>query len=765
MAYSIKKNYAKGELASGILIDATSFTLASGQGALFPDTGVGNYFWGVFWDTSKLSPFKDVNREIVKCYRASNDTFTITDRAQEGTSAKAWNSGDNFMLTLTSATINELENSIDAKVPTSTTVNTLALSGNIVIKPSNIPMETLVGTPTYSTTNDFINSFGSVGRKTGGVASDATGSKVAVTGGTGFIKATDDDNAQLIPFDWVAPSDITIPADSARYIGVEYNAGTPQVVARTTATWDYDTEFPLARVVNDTINGAEELYVVNTPWWVTDGMTNVIQALRSFGLVRRDEYVGGLMLSGTGTRNIAVSAGTIWAALNDIAFTGIDTAVTGTVQGYWYKAGSGWQRSDLTQYSVTQYNDVTQTTLQNLSANKYANVWIYGEMTDSTISIALLYPQAQYNTAAEAESKSAPDNVPVHISQLGMLLGRFIIKQNVDAPVSTQSVFTTKFSTSVVTSHPNLGTLGWTSCGHTGTASTIAGFAAATGAAAEYTLSGTGTALPTTTAPTFVTSITTPSVLATANDSGALGASGTAFSDLFLASGGVINWNAGNATLTHSTGLLTSNVPLSLGTSNSLTCGSIELGAASDTTITRTGAGAIAVEGVAIPTISSTSTLTNKSIGGALTLEENASIAHDPALSADGKYTGLTITGTAGATVAFGDLITLDKDDSRWELVDISAAAAATGDGRGILGMAVSAGNDGDTITILLNGVIRADANFPTLTIGAGVYASTTGDVVVAQPSTADYVIRIIGFGLTADSMYFNPENDWITHT
>jgi len=99
------------------------------------------------------------------------------------------------------------------------------------------------------------------------------------------------------------------------------------------------------------------------------------------------------------------------------------------------------------------------------------------------------------------------------------------------------------------------------------------------------------------TSPTFVTSITTPSVLATANDSGALGASGTAFSDLFLASGGVINWVAGNATLTHSTGLLTSNVPISLGTSNAFTCGSIELGAASDTTFTRISAGVVAIEG------------------------------------------------------------------------------------------------------------------------------------------------------------------------
>lgn len=42
-----------------------------------------------------------------------------------------------------------------------------------------------------------------------------------------------------------------------------------------------------------------------------------------------------------------------------------------------------------------------------------------------------------------------------------------------------------------------------------------------------------------------------------ANDGAYLGQSGTAFSDLFLASGGVINWDAGNIILTHSSGALT----------------------------------------------------------------------------------------------------------------------------------------------------------------------------------------------------------------
>lgn len=96
------------------------------------------------------------------------------------------------------------------------------------------------------------------------------------------------------------------------------------------------------------------------------------------------------------------------------------------------------------------------------------------------------------------------------------------------------------------------------------------------GTVGEYTLTGTGTVVAMQTAPTFVTSITTPSVLATANDSGALGASGTAFSDLFLASGAVINFASSNVTMTHSSGTLTfNNTAIALGSGAITTTGNI----------------------------------------------------------------------------------------------------------------------------------------------------------------------------------------------
>jgi len=150
---------------------------------------------------------------------------------------------------------------------------------------------------------------------------------------------------------------------------------------------------------------------------------------------------------------------------------------------------------------------------------------------------------------------------------------------------------------------------------------------------------------------------------------------------------------------------------------------------------------------------------------GGIQLAENTSVALDPAGSADGKYSGITVTGTAGYTQAFGDLVYLDPTDSRWEAVDANAASGADGDARGNIGMVVVAGTDGTACTILLHGIIRADANFPAMTVNSPIYASeTAGDVTGTQPTTTDAVIRIVGSALTADELYFNPSPNYTTH-
>ena len=150
---------------------------------------------------------------------------------------------------------------------------------------------------------------------------------------------------------------------------------------------------------------------------------------------------------------------------------------------------------------------------------------------------------------------------------------------------------------------------------------------------------------------------------------------------------------------------------------------------------------------------------------GVITLGQNAAIALDPAGSADGKYTGITVTGTGGTTIAFGDLIYLDPTDSRWELCDANAASGADGDSRGIIGIAVTASSDGGALTVLLHGIVRADTAFPAMTVNAPMYISeTAGDITGTKPTTTDNVVRVVGFALTGDELFFSPESGFITH-
>ena len=94
-------NNAASTLASSILIGATSLTVATGTGALFPTLTGSNFFYCTLQNTAGTTI------EIVKVTARSTDTFTIV-RAQEGTSASAFSTGDKVELRLTAGEINLL---------------------------------------------------------------------------------------------------------------------------------------------------------------------------------------------------------------------------------------------------------------------------------------------------------------------------------------------------------------------------------------------------------------------------------------------------------------------------------------------------------------------------------------------------------------------------------------------------------------------------------------------------------------------------------
>ena len=250
------------------------------------------------------------------------------------------------------------------------------------------------------------------------------------------------------------------------------------------------------------------------------------------------------------------------------------------------------------------------------------------------------------------------------------------------------------------------------------------------------------------------TSVVSPSVLASANDSGALGASGTAFSDLFLASGGVINWAAGNATLTHSTGLLTSNVPLALGANSLTLTGSI---AATGNRVTKLWA--TDIESTNEPTVGGVQTkllLAGGTMTGNITMGDATQIiltAPTPDVTCTGFSTSAFNSGYTSTAV--GDLVYLDSS-ATWQKVDVDSTTTAYG----MYGIALEVKASGNAVKVALPGsFVRVNAwNW---TPGATLYASETpGGIATAIPTGANNVIRVIGFACNADYIYFMPSSD-----
>lgn len=237
-----------------------------------------------------------------------------------------------------------------------------------------------------------------------------------------------------------------------------------------------------------------------------------------------------------------------------------------------------------------------------------------------------------------------------------------------------------------------------------------------------------------------------------ANDGNALGTTTLGWADLHLATGGVINWANGEVTITETdanTLTIAGATSVSLGTSAALTTGTIELGAASDTTLARSAAGQMSIEGVQVVTLSNTVTMTNKTL------------QHTFEPPTDDTFTGETLQGmNAGATVAQWDCVYLNTS-TQWVLTDADAASSAGGV---MVAMATAAGTAANPLTVLLRGVVRNDG-WTWATVGAPLYLDTTtaGGLTLTAPSGTDDVVKIVGYVLSDDCIYFNPSNDWIT--
>jgi hypothetical protein len=153
----------------------------------------------------------------------------------------------------------------------------------------------------------------------------------------------------------------------------------------------------------------------------------------------------------------------------------------------------------------------------------------------------------------------------------------------------------------------------------------------------------------------------TGAVVPTSNGAAALGSTTKAWSNLFIATSGVLNFGAGNYTITHSAGVLTFSGALSTAGSVSSSQGIVAAGATQGIGYT-TGAG-----GAVTQATSRTTGVTLNKVSGAITM-----------FSAAGSATAATFTVTNSAVAATDTIILNQKSGTNLYNFIVTAVAAGS---------------------------------------------------------------------------------------
>jgi hypothetical protein len=167
---------------------------------------------------------------------------------------------------------------------------------------------------------------------------------------------------------------------------------------------------------------------------------------------KRDDRSGGLIIGETGTRNVTVSAGSVWERLQTFAITAIDTSVADSFDTY---CTTTKEATGATQWDNANY--CNSGTLTALTSNRYAALWFYLELDGALL---MVYGNAQYTSQAAAEDDPQPVTVPNRISAQALLIGRMIINEGDATALSIESAFTKAFAAATITDHGELAGLG-----------------------------------------------------------------------------------------------------------------------------------------------------------------------------------------------------------------------------------------------------------------------------------------------------------------
>ena len=179
----------------------------------------------------------------------------------------------------------------DLRKQNSTTVNLSVDAGGLKADVTSVPIAK-IGTPDVDTLQEYIDCTGSAGYFSGGTITNAGGGSVDIAAGKGLIRATTTNTDPLYSFEWVAFPGVAIPADTARYVFIDYNGGAPTYVL-SASEFDEDVNKILIGVAINEGGTIESVFNVGVR--LDESIGQAGRYLRRVDGISRDKKKGGLI--------------------------------------------------------------------------------------------------------------------------------------------------------------------------------------------------------------------------------------------------------------------------------------------------------------------------------------------------------------------------------------------------------------------------------------------------------------------------------------
>jgi len=295
----------------------------------------------------------------------------------------------------------------------------------------------------------------SSGKFSGGIFTSLITGEINVSGGRGFFRATNNDTAEALYKEWDSDT-ISLTNNSINYLYVNYNSGNPIIQTSTSMPSDHNTKILLGLVYRE----GTELHEIHAGQYIASYDKN--DFFKDIEINGKFQRVNGIMISETGTRNIAVTAGAVYAGMTKETINSFDSSATDTIKYYYYRNGTGGftKITGQTQIDNLHYDDGSGT-LATLSSggwfggNNYGIHWVYEDI-DSELFV--VYGIDSY-TLKEAQEENPPSDIAELLHEVSGLIGKIIIQKNSNSFTSTQTSFTQTFSPSSVSNHNELSNL------------------------------------------------------------------------------------------------------------------------------------------------------------------------------------------------------------------------------------------------------------------------------------------------------------------